>query len=251
MKRTVLFCTLLLVAGLAQGQTAASGRTGNQSFLSRDDRRLVDEKLRSDTFDFSNKQVGFAGISTFGNIVYQLRGARKNPRVRNQDLSYRLLVLDSSERQATRGFDAIVLCYRPEEDHIVKRMVRTDILDAMYNDFSEDTAATDARTESNLRFVNALLSRKAHKPVDIRKKKFAIVRTIYGKAWRMEQMSLAEYRRYAENELSQWDGINVLPHWLTTAQRKASGGYDLLIHVGENKKGTPVEQLIAVVRGNK
>lgn len=248
MIKSITIISVLFSALNASAQNKAPENGIASPVPSRDVCKLLNRSMGADTFNFCGKRIAYAGLS-HENILHQRHEPGLNGIEDATNFSYRLLVLDPSEKQVTAGYDAIILRYYIGDEMKQKHLDRREIIDAVYDVGAQTAADTDStRNESNIRFINRLLSNSLRRQIDVRETRIAIVQSKYGKKNHgITRLSYSQYRRILEDNLRFRSGDVGTPHWLNSGQKSSAGGYDLIINVRESKKGIPVEKLVDVV----
>lgn len=222
--------------------------------LSIEESDWFNQNIKSDSFNFAGKYVGFAQLVSGGywGIGKWLLPLTKKTffRLGLNGHNYQLYVLNAEEKRQTNGLDAIVVVASKKIKGKMRRLKRTAVVADTRNRYPQipDDAGLDSNSllsSANAAFFNELYKYHNHftSPFDFSCKKLAIFEIEYTTT-NFEQISIPEYVTRVKNQLDENGYFNTeFTYVLTEQQKKEAGGFDVIIQY-KCKKGVPLDLLI-------
>lgn len=252
------FCNFLLLFILFYNTLLAQDTrlhpVDNNPKLSAEEAAWFNQHIKTDSFNFAGKYVGFAKLLSgmFYGIGKLLLPSTKKSffEDRPDDHIYKLYILNAEEKKGTNGFDAIVVVASNKIKGKMRRLEREDVLANIHNRYPQIPA--DAGLDSNalLSSVNADFFNELYKydnrltaPFDFSGKKLAIFAADCNET-KPAQISIPQYVNYVKKRLDA-DGYcsTENTYILTEQQKKDTGGYDVIIQF-RCKTGGGVERVV-------
>lgn len=209
-------------------------------------------------FDFRGKYVAFSQLLTggfYGIGKFMLRYPKKNVfQEKTGEAFYKLYVLTDEEKKRTNGYDAIFVLGDKRHKGKMKRLKREDVIADNFNAYPQIPAGAGKDNNDQLNDANAGFFNEIYKFHEIRSngfdfsgKKVAIFSTEC-RFDKIEQQTIGEYVGRVQESLDR-DGrcYPEFTYLLTEAQKKESGGYDVVIQY-RCKIDIPLQALIGKLK---
>ncbi len=240
MKAFKLMFLLVLAWSLSFGQSTGLTPADNNPKLTPEEGAWLNSNIKTDSFNFDGKTVGFTQLLSggfYGIGKFTLPLTKKMLfRINLSKSLYTLYILNAAEKKITNGYDAILVIALKKIKGKMKRLKREDVINETFNRYPQIPA--DAGTDnnsllssSNAGFFNELYKHSNHFtiPFDFSGKKIAIFNT-YCSINKLDRVSIPEYVARVRKQLDESGvGYTEFTHILTEEQKKASGGYDVII----------------------
>lgn len=229
--------------------------TDNNPKLTTAESRWLNTKFRTENFDFTNKYIGFVellsgGFYGIGKFTLPLK-KKTFTRLDIDKFRYKLIVLNATEKQLTRGYDALLVLVNKKNTGKLKRLKREKVVSEAKNRYPQfpNDAGDDSNpvlNSSNSIFFNEIYRSDLYPNTtfDFTGKKVAIFDS-HCQFDKIEQVSIPEYVKRIRSQLDTYGfSMTDFIYHLTDEQKKESGGYDVIIQY-RCKKDLPVTAFIA------
>lgn len=240
MKTIYIISLAFLFPIISFGQTGTKLGIDCNPKLNSEEIHFFKKAFGTDTFCFENKNIGFAtndGFKIWGFDNSFMPISKKTyfnlfRKDTKQNLKSKLVVLDSIQKQKTKGFDAIILAFdkkyqKKAEESKFKRIITVfgyrelnypNNLNLVGNDTSSVLSQQDAS------FLNQLFNR-SRELFDFNGKRIAVIRT--------QTKSIISKSEFIDKVKKHLDSDFLYPYdflyILNDKERKDSGGYDAII----------------------
>jgi hypothetical protein len=257
MDKIILALSLVLVSYCAQAQQADSLFADNDPLITEAESVWLNENFNTPGFDFRNKYIHFVDLQPGGYLgIGKWQFALKKTDLGKVELNksdYTLFVLDSVERESTRGYDAILVIARKRNKGKLKRLTRERIVSRSTNRYPRlpKDAGLDSNallSSANAAFFNALYNNPDNcRRYDFTGKKIAIFST-HGQIDKIVRIGIPEYVRRIKSQLYDYGtAMSDFTYILTAEQKKETGGYDVIIQY-QYKKDLPLAYLLSQLK---
>lgn len=251
LKNSLSFLILLL----SYSAFSQSGKPfdNNDPKLNAAEAQWLNEHAATPGFDFQNKKIDFIHVEPgywgIGKDYFHYSKKKLFPANATGYL-YKVIVLDSSERVTTKGYDALLIFSLKRHQRKFKNSNKAEALEFSRNRYPQipEDAGTDNNSRlsaANAEFFNQVFANKNYlEPFDFRDKKVLLIETDYFGGM-PKFISIKHYVQQVKNELYRlpvFHGGDV--YVLNEAQRQQSGGYDVVVNILNTKKGIDLNYLL-------
>lgn len=260
MKQFLILIFILFFLKSTSGQTTNVFFNDNNPKLTIAESQWLTKNFKIESYDFTNKYIGFVellsgGFYGIGKFTLPL----KKKILTQFDLSkynYKLIVLDSTEKQITRGYDALIVLVLKKNKRKLERLNKEKLISESKNRYPQ--IPIDAGIDSNekLNYSNAIFFNEIYKAdlypktdFDFAGKKVAILNS-YCQYNKLEKVKLSEYVDRIKSQLDQYGfSMTEVTYYLSAEQKQECGGYDVIIQY-RCKKDIPLTDLIKFLKQN-
>ena len=260
MKQFLILIFILFFVKTTSGQSSNGYFNDNSPKLTNTESQWLNNNFKIDSYDFTNKYIGFVELLSggfYGIGKFTLPLKKKN--LTKLDLSkynYKLIDLDSTEKQITRGYDALLVLVLKKNKGKSERLNKEKLISESKNRYPQ--IPTDAGIDNNetLNYPNAIFLNEIYKAdlypktdFDFNGKKVAIINT-HCQYDKLEKVKLNEYVDRIKYQLDQYGfSMTDFTYYLSAVQKQESGGYDVIIQY-QCKKDLSLTDLIKFLKQN-
>lgn len=261
-RKLTFILSLILLTHISHGKTTDSLFLDNNPKITDAEAEWLNKNFPFHNFDYTGKYIRFTelvagGYWWIGKWTFDMK--KKNLDTLSLDKRiYRVFILDSNEKETTRGFDAMLVIAKKGIKGKLRRLTKDKALELTLNRYPQipPDAGKDNNailSESNAIFFNELYRAELYPDTsyDFRGKKVAIYDTHCLRA-EMERLSIPEYVKKVKLQLDDL-GFSMadIKYVLSEEQKKESGGYDVIIQLHNCKKMPPVKYAIEYLKTNQ
>lgn len=251
-KRLLATLLVLFAGATANAQPIAYKGMDSNPRLNEAESAYLQGLFPSAVFSFHDKHVGFKflDVDTTNNTasLYHVTKYHYFTRYDNGQHAYawRLYMLNSAERRKTNGYEAVVLFTEKRFEKKLEKVTGSNIIRYFHLSYPEipDDAGSDNNpvlNKANAAFFRALYRGAVPAGFDFEEKKIAILDTHDDPA-HPQPVSIGAYvARVRESLLLHEQYYGDVFYLLDAAQKKQSGGYDIIIQPGTKKDVSPDE----------
>lgn len=252
---------LLVVTQNSFGQNSSNKLfADNNPKLTEQESQWLNERFKTENFNFKNKYIGFVELLSGGFYgIGKFTLPQKKKSLLQLDLNKfhnKLIVLDSTQKIGTWGYDALLVFVLKKNEGKLKRLNIEKLISEEKNRYPQIPTNAGLDTNSNLNAANAIFFNELYKAdlypktdYDFNGKKVAIFNT-HCQFDKVEIVNLAEYVKRIKSQLDTYGfSMTDFTYYLDAEQKKDSGGYDVIIQY-LCKKDLPVTYLIKLLKQN-
>lgn len=260
MKQFVFIIAILFSFLSIYAQDTAGLFKDNNPKLTAVESQWLNSNLNIDGYNFAGKYIGFfemtsGGFYGIGKDVWTLH--KKN--LKQLDLNkynYELVRLDSTQKRASRGYDALLVFANKRISGKLSRLNKEKLIAQAMNRYPQIPIDAGIDTNEKLNDANAIFFNEIYKAdlypktdFDFRGKKVVIIDSDCGTK-SLKKVTVKEYVDYIKTQLDlRGYSMTEDTHYLSTEQKDKSGGYDVIISY-RCKKGLPLAYLIEFLQIN-
>jgi hypothetical protein len=207
----------------------------NNPKLTKQESAWLNKRFSTANFDFDNKYIRFVEVLSefYGIGKFTLTIYKKN--LLELDLNrfeYRILVLDSTQKNKTRGYDAFLILTLKINRGKLKRLNIEKLISESKNRYPQIPANAGLDTNSVMNSDNAIFLNELYKAdfypktdYDFHEKKVAIFNTYCD----FDKAEIVNIREYVKDKKTLLDKLGIsltdVTFYLDPEQKKESGGY--------------------------
>ena len=248
----ISFQLLLIVTSL--GQSLDTIFADNNPKLTSIESIWLNNKFSTGNFDFNNKYVGFVELLSggfYGIGKFTLPIKKKNlSQFDSNKFLHKLIILDTAQKVATRGYDALLLFVNKKNKGKLKRLNIEKLISETKNRYPQIPQDAGIDTSSTLNISNATFFNEIYKAdlypnttFDFNGKKVAIFNS-HCQYDKIERVSIMQYVNRIKSQLDTYGlSMTEFTYYLTDEQKRESGGYDVIIQY-RCKKDLPLNYLL-------
>lgn len=253
--RTLLkIAVLLLLFNAAQAQDSGKIFTDNNPKLTPAESNWLNNKFKTENFDFNNKYIGFVELLSggfYGIGKFTLPMKKKNLDSLDLDVfQHKLILLNETEKKASRGYDALLVFVHKKNIGKLERLKREKVIAEARNRYPQIPVDAGVDTSSTLSISNSIFFNELYRTdlnpdttFDFTGKKVAIFNS-YCQYNKLERVSIPDYVKRIKAHLDRYGySDSEYTYFLTDQQKQESGGYDVIIDY-QCKMGPSLNDLI-------
>lgn len=263
MERKFIITFVLFVVALeyCSGQVLSNFFSDNNPALTEQESQWLNERFKTEKFDFKNKYVGFVQLLSGGFYgIGKFTLPVKKKMLTQLDLNTfqsKLIPLDTAQKASTRGYDALLVLVLKKNNGKLKRLNIERLISETMNRYPQIPSDAGLDTSSTLNEANAIFLNELYKAdlcpksdFEFKGKKIAIFNT-HCQFNKTEIVNITDYVKRIKSQLDTYGfSMTDFTYYLNAEQKRESGGYDVIIQY-KCKLGLPLTYLINLLKQNE
>ena len=245
MRFTLTVSSILLISIPSIAQNLNTYFADNNPKITDNESIWLNANFQAEQFDFKDKYIGFIDLSIglygIGTFIFDYH-KHKLTELNIDKTIYQLIILDSSEKTATNGYDAILVLAKKGIRGKLRRLKRSRVISQTKKKYPQIPWDAGLDSNSTLNSSNATFFNELYKTdtysniykdslIDFTGKKVAIYNTNcgYGED-KIERITIPHYIARVRKRLYTWGFAHTdMTYILTKEQKEQTGGYDIII----------------------